>query len=48
MNKECQKRLIDIANQFKQSRQTFVALGDETRQLIILALLEENYQGLRV
>lgn len=48
MDKECKKRLENIAEKFKTCRRAVTALGDETRQLIILALLESDYSGIRV
>ena len=39
MEKECRERLDDIASKFKTCRKAISAIGDETRQLILLALL---------
>lgn len=48
MSQECEKRLNEIAVKFKSCRKAISALGDETRQGIILALLESDYNGIRV
>ena len=40
MEKECRERLDDIASKFKTCRKAISAIGDETRQLILLALLD--------
>lgn len=48
MNASCQARLGAIAEKFKTCRGALSALGDETRQLIILALLESDRHGVRV
>lgn len=37
---ECTKRIDNITEGFKKSQNAFTAIGDETRQLILLALLE--------
>lgn len=41
------QQMSDIAKEFADCRTVFTAMGDENRQLIILALLE-NYGGMRV
>lgn len=48
MDKACRDRLNAITERFKICRKALSALGDETRQLIILALLESDYNGVRV
>lgn len=48
MKEECMKKAKDITEKFKACRKAFSALGDETRQLIIIALLESDYRGIRV
>ena len=48
MEKECRERLDDIASKFKTCRKAISAIGDETRQLILLALLESDFNGIRV
>lgn len=48
MDKECRDRINNIAKKFKSCRKTISALGDENRQLIIIALLNEDYKGVRV
>lgn len=40
--------LINITEGFKHNRKTFTAMGDETRQLILLVLLESDLSGMRV
>lgn len=44
----CHERLIEITKGFKNNRKAFTALGDETRQLILLVLLESDLSGIRV
>lgn len=48
MEKECRERLDHIASKFKICRKAISAIGDETRQLILLALLESDFNGIRV
>lgn len=48
MDKECEERIQTIAEKFKTCRKAISALGDETRQLIILTLLEGDPGGIRV
>ncbi len=48
MDKECIDRINDISEKFKTCRNALLALGDDTRQLIILTLLENDYSGIRV
>lgn len=45
---KCKLRLKKIADEFKECRKPFLALGDETRQQIIIALLESDCNGIRV
>lgn len=45
---QCQQKLELIATEFKQCKKLFTAIGDETRQGIILALLKSDYTGIRV
>lgn len=45
---ECQKRMLKITEGFKKNRKAFTAIGDETRQLILLVLLESDLKGIRV
>lgn len=40
-------RMMTLAREFESCRRAFTALGDENRQHIIIALLE-NYGGMRV
>ena len=48
MAKECEERLQQIVEGFQKCRNAFTAIGDETRQLILLALLESDLSGIRV
>lgn len=48
MAKECEKVIQNIADGFRNCRNAFTAIGDETRQLILLALLESDLSGIRV
>lgn len=48
MDKECKERLAKIMEGFQQCRGAFTAIGDETRQLILLILLESDLTGIRV
>lgn len=45
---ECENRLKQIADGFRTCRNAFTAIGDETRQLILLVLLENDLSGIRV
>lgn len=44
----CQKRRKEFADEFRECRKAFIAIGDETRQLIVIALLESEMYGIRV
>lgn len=48
MTVECEERLQRIVDGFRQNRNAFTAIGDETRQLILLVLLENDLSGIRV
>ncbi|MCB7303714.1 metalloregulator ArsR/SmtB family transcription factor [Bariatricus massiliensis] len=48
MEKECEVRLNKIREGFEECRDAFTAIGDETRQLILLVLLEGDLSGIRV
>ena len=48
MAKECEERLQKIADGFRECQNAFTAIGDETRQLILLVLLESECSGIRV
>ena len=48
MEKGCEKNLKRIVAGFRQCRNAFTAIGDETRQLILLTLLESELSGIRV
>lgn len=45
---KCHKQRLQLAKEFKECQSAFVALGDETRHLIIIALLESDAHGIRV
>lgn len=45
---ECEQRLEHIVQGFHKCKNAFTAIGDETRQLILLALLESDLSGIRV
>ena len=45
---KCKWRMKKIADELKECRKPFLALGDETRQQIIIALLESDCNGIRV
>lgn len=45
---ECEESLKKIVDGFKNCRTAFTAIGDETRQLILLVLLESDCSGIRV
>jgi DNA-binding transcriptional ArsR family regulator len=44
----CKVRTQHIAESFKQLQPAFMALGDETRQQIIMTLLTSDHNGIRV
>ena len=48
MEKECIERIKRIEEGFDETRQVFIALGDETRQAIVVSMLEGNPAGMRV
>lgn len=45
---ECTKQRRLLAKEFQNYRKVFIALGDETRQNIFIALLENEKIGMRV
>ncbi|MEE0434631.1 MAG: metalloregulator ArsR/SmtB family transcription factor [Peptococcaceae bacterium] len=45
---DCEKNLKEIITGFQKCRKAFTAIGDETRQLILLVLLESDLSGIRV
>lgn len=45
---ECRVQRQSLAEEFKALQSSFVALGDETRQQIFIALLEHETVGMRV
>ena len=48
MDRECSERIEKITQGFTACRQAFTAIGDETRQLILLVLLQSDLRGIRV
>ena len=40
MEKTCEERIAEITQGFEACRNAFTAIGDETRQLILLVLLQ--------
>lgn len=48
MANECEERLQKIVEGFQKCRNAFTAIGDETRQLILLVLLKSDLSGIRV
>lgn len=44
---DCKECMV-LSKEFKDCQKAFIAIGDETRQQIIIALLESDYQGIRV
>jgi len=45
---ECAAQRQQLSEEFQNSRKIFLALGDETRQQILIALLENETIGMRV
>ena len=45
---ECIRQRRILAEEFRESRKIFLALGDETRQHIFLSILENEAIGMRV
>lgn len=43
-----QDNLKQLENEFKECQKALLAIGDETRQLIILSLMKGSYPGMRV
>lgn len=48
MEDECQQRIEKITHGFKECQNALTAIGDETRQLILLILLQSDLSGIRV
>lgn len=44
----CQERLNNILKGFREYQDMFLAIGDETRLLIIFALIHGDLNGMRV
>lgn len=47
MERECEENLKQIIKGFRECQNAFTAIGDETRQLILLVLLESDLNGIR-
>lgn len=45
---ECNVYMLQLSKEFKECQKAFTAIGDETRQQIIIALLESDCNGIRV
>jgi Predicted transcriptional regulators len=45
---ECSRARLCIAEEFKECRKAIIAIGDETRQNIIITLLQNESVGMRV
>lgn len=45
---KCYERRLELAEELKSCKRAFLALGDETRQQIIITLLESEIHGIRV
>ena len=48
MEKTGEERIAEITQGFEACRNAFTAIGDETRQLILLVLLQSDLSGIRV
>lgn len=48
MDKECKDRIEEITSKFKICSKAISAIGDETRQSILITLLESDFNGIRV
>ena len=48
MTNECEDIVQKIAVGFRECKNAFTAIGDETRQVILLVLLESDLSGIRV
>lgn len=48
MARECEETLQKIVDGFRECRNAFTAISDQTRQLILLVLLESDLSGIRV
>lgn len=44
----CHQTRLELAEEFRSCKKPFTALGDETRQQMIIALLESEVHGIRV
>lgn len=47
-HEECRRNMLSLSEEFKACRKAFIALGDETRLQIIVALLNSDSGGIRV
>ncbi len=46
--KDCKEDMFKLSKEFQECNKAFIAIGDETRQHIIIALLESDCSGIRV
>lgn len=46
--KDCKEIMLQLSKEFQECQNAFTAIGDETRQHIIIALLESDCYGTRV
>ena len=46
--KDCKEDMLKLSKEFQECNKAFIAIGDETRQHIIIALLESDCSGIRV
>ena len=44
----CKESMLQLTEEFKECKNIFTSIGDETRQLIIITLLESDCSGIRV
>lgn len=47
-HEKCRYNMFNLSEEFKACRKAFIALGDETRLQIIVALLNSDSDGVRV
>lgn len=45
---ECRQRMLKLLKEFQQCQKALTAIGDETRQHIIISLMESDCSGIRV
>lgn len=47
-HEQCRRNMLSLSEEFEACRKAFIALGDETRLQIIVALLNSDSSGIRV